>query len=52
MIASDHVEPKSKDHKPDISDSVPILAGMDRQSKRVHAHMVANKGLMHMQANW
>ena len=45
VISMDYMGPKSRDHKADKIDSLPILVGVDRKSKWVFAHMVPNKGL-------
>ena len=44
VISFDHMGPKSKDHKSEKNDSLPILVGVDRKSKWVFAHMVPKKG--------
>ena len=45
VISMDYMGPKSRDHKADKIDSLPIVLGVDRKSKWVFAHMVPNKGL-------
>ena len=44
VIAWDYMGPKSKEDKKGQIDSLPILVGVDRRSKRIFAHMVPKKG--------
>ena len=53
VISLDYMGPKSKDHRSEKIDSLPVFVGVDRQSKWVFAHMVPKKGhkaLMQMQS--
>ena len=44
VISVDYMGPKSKDFKSERIASLPILVGIDKQSKWVFAHMVPSKG--------
>ena len=44
VIAWDYMGPKSKEDKQGQIDSLPILTGVDRRTKRIFAHMVLKKG--------